>query len=81
MRISNLELLAIHGCDFSLLANGKRVGHRLSWGLGGDDKVFASLFDLSNWLDVLGHLDDIFRELCCPQNMCFYSFVHTTTYK
>ena len=60
---TNLELLAVHGGDFSLLADGKGVGHRLSGGLGGDDKVIAFLLDLSDWLDVLGHLDDILGEI------------------
>lgn len=58
-RRTNLELLAVHGGDISLLADGKGVGHSLSGGLGGDDKVIAALLDLANWLDVLGHLDHI----------------------
>lgn len=62
MRITNLELLAVHGGDISLLADGKGVGHSLSRGLGGNNKVIATLLDLSNWLDVFGHLDDIFWE-------------------
>ena len=60
--MANLELLAVHGGDISLLANGKGVGHSLSRGLGGDNKVIAILLDLSNWLDVLRHLDDILWE-------------------
>lgn len=59
-KVRNLELLAVHGGDVSLLADSKGVGHRLSRSLGGDDEVIAFLFDLSNWLDVLGHLNDIF---------------------
>lgn len=59
-RTTNLELPAVHGVDISLLADGKGVGHRLPRGLGGDNKVITSLFDLSDWLDVLGHLDNIF---------------------
>lgn len=62
--MTNLELLAIHGGDVSLLADGKGVGHRLSRGLGGDNKVIASLLDLSDWLDVLCHLDDVLWEFC-----------------
>lgn len=62
--MSNLDLLAVHGGDISLLADGKRVGHGLSGSLGGDDKVIATLLDLSDWLDVLGYFDDIFWELC-----------------
>lgn len=62
--MSNLDLLAVHGGDISLLADGKQVGHGLSRSLGGDDKVIATLLDLSDWLDVLGHFDDIFWELC-----------------
>lgn len=59
-----LELLAIHGGDISLLPNGKGVGDRLSRGLGGDNKVIAILLYFSNWLDVLGYLDDIVWEFC-----------------
>lgn len=59
---SNLELLAIHGGDVSLLADGEGVGHSLSGSFGGDNKVAAILLDLGNGLDVFGHLDDIFWQ-------------------
>lgn len=59
---SNLELLAVHGGDISLLADGEGVGHGLSGSFGGDDKVVAILLDLGNGLDVFGHLDDIFWQ-------------------
>lgn len=57
-----LELLAIHGGDFSFFADGEGVGDRLPRGFGGDDKVIAVLLDLSYGLDILGQLDDIFWE-------------------
>lgn len=63
-RRTNLELLAVHGGDFRLLADGERVGHSLPGGLGGDDKAVAALLDLCDGLDVLGHLDHVGRELC-----------------
>lgn len=63
-RRTNLELLAVHGGDFRLLADGEGVGHSLPGGLGGDDKVVAALLDLGDGLDVLGHLDHVGRELC-----------------
>lgn len=59
---TNLELLAIHGGYVSLLANGKGVGHSLSRSFGGNHKVIAILLDLSNGLNVFGHLDDIIRH-------------------
>ena len=63
IRARNLELLAVHGGDISLLADGKGVGQRLSRSLGGDNKVIARLLDLSNWLDVLSDLNDICWEV------------------
>lgn len=63
-RGTNLELLAVHGGDFGLLADGKGVGHSLPRRLGGDHKVVAVLLDLRHWFDVLGHLDDVFWKLC-----------------
>lgn len=59
---TDLELLAVHGGDISLLADGKGVSHSLSGGFGCNNKVIAVLLDLSNWLDVFGHLDDIFWD-------------------
>lgn len=59
---TDLELLAVHGGDISLLANGKGVGHSLSGSFGGDNKVIALLLDLGNGLDVFSHLDDIFWQ-------------------
>lgn len=62
--LTDLELLAVHGGDISLLTNGKGVGHSLSGSFGGDNKVIAILLDLGNGLDVFGHLDDIFWQFC-----------------
>lgn len=59
---TDLELLAVHGGDISLLADGKGVGHSPSGGFGGDNKVIAVLLDLGNGLDVFGHLDDVFWQ-------------------
>lgn len=59
---TNLELLAVHGGYIGLLANGKGVGHGLSGRFGGNNKVIAILLDLSNWLNVFGHLDDVFWQ-------------------
>ena len=63
------DLLAVHGGDVSLLADGEGVGHSLSRGLGGDNKVIATLLDLSNGLDVLGHLDDISWKFHGPEEL------------
>lgn len=68
----------MHGGDISLLANGKGVGYSLSRGLGGDNKVVAALLDLSNWLDILGHFDDIFWEFCEAKHILFCKFLHRT---
>lgn len=61
---TNLELLAVHGGDFRLLADCEGVGDSLPGGLGGHHKVVATLLDLRDGFDVLGHLDHVGRELC-----------------
>lgn len=72
---TNLELLAVHGGDVGLLSDGKGVGHSLPRCLGGDNKVVTLLLDLSNGLDALGHLDDVFWKFWQAKRT-FLSSIH-----
>lgn len=57
-----LELLAVHGGDFSFLADGEGVCEGFPRSFGCDGEVVAALLDFYYWFNILGHFYDIFWQ-------------------